>query len=90
MIMSKFNQYGISVCVGILSGEIYLDKLRDVILQAFEQRPKFNNLYFHQNGTSPHYVIVVWNLLDEIFSDKWISYTISKYNSNVLLCLGSH
>ena len=85
-ITSQLNQPGITVWAGISSdgivgpqffdgtvtGERYLDKLRNVIVPALKQRPDFNNLYFQQDGAPPHYATVVRNLLDETFPDKWI------------------
>ena len=42
------------------------------MVPALRQRPDFNNLYFQQDGASPHYATVVRNLLNETFPDKWI------------------
>jgi len=85
-ITSQLNQPGITVWAGISSdgivgpqffdgtvtGERYLDKLKNFIIPALRQRPDFNNLYFQQDGAPPHYATVVRNLLDETFPDKWI------------------
>ena len=85
-ITSQLNQPGITVWAGISSdgivgpqffdgtvtGERYLDKLRNVIVPALKQRPDFNKLYFQQDGAPPHYATAVQNLLDETFPDKWI------------------
>ena len=57
---------------GTVTGERYLDKLKNFVIPALKQRPDFNNLYFQQDGAPPHYATVVRNLLDETFPDKWI------------------
>ena len=57
---------------GTVTGERYLDKLRNVIVPALKQRPDFNKLDFQQDGAPPHYATAVRNLLDETFPDKWI------------------
>ena len=57
---------------GTVTGERYLDKLRNVIVPALKQQPDFNKLYFQQDGAPSHYATAVRNLLDETFPDKWI------------------
>ena len=66
-ITSQLNQPEITVWAGISSdgivgpqffdrtvtGERYLDKLKNFITPALRQRPDFNNLYFQQDGAYP-------------------------------------
>jgi len=46
--------------------------LRDVVVRQLRTRANFTELYFQQDGATPHYALLVWNYLDNIFPLYWI------------------
>ena len=46
--------------------------LRDVVVAQLRTRANFAELYFQQDGATPHYALLVRNYLDNIFPLHWI------------------
>jgi len=80
-IQSQLNQPGVTVW-GALSSEgvvgpvffdgtfecnNYLNMLRDVVVPQLRTRTNYAELYFQQDGATPHYALLVRNYLDNIF-----------------------
>jgi len=57
---------------GIVDGINYLNMLRDVVVPQLRTRANFAELYFQQDGATPHYALLVRNYLDNIFPLRWI------------------
>jgi hypothetical protein len=87
-IRSQLNQPGVTVWSalssegvlgpvfydGTVDGNNYLNMLRDVVVPQFRTRANFAELYFQQDGTTPHYALLVRNYLDNIFPLHWIGW----------------
>ena len=85
-IQSQLNQPGITVwdalsSEGVLGpvffdgnvdGNNYLNMLSDVVVPQLRTRANFAELYFQQDGATPHYVLLVRSYLDNVFPLHWI------------------
>ncbi|KAJ8880501.1 hypothetical protein PR048_016971 [Dryococelus australis] len=57
---------------GTVDGKNFLNMLRDVVVSQFRTRTNFNELYFQQDGRTPHCASVVSHYLDDVFLHHWI------------------
>jgi len=55
-----------------LDGNKYLNMVRDMVVPQLRTRANFAELYFQQDGGTPHYALLVRNYLDNIFPLHWI------------------
>ena len=44
---------------GRVNGENYLEVLQEVVMPQLQIKPNFDELFFQQNGASPHYALRV-------------------------------
>jgi len=56
---------------GTVDGNNYLNMMRDMVVPQLRTRANFTELYFQQDGATPHYALLVWNYLDNIFPLHW-------------------
>ena len=57
---------------GTVTGEKYLEILKNQVVPQLQQQPNSHDLYFQQDGAPPHYSRAVREYLDEVFPEKWI------------------
>jgi hypothetical protein len=57
---------------GTVDGNNYLNMLCNVEVPQLRTRANFAELYFQQDGATPHYALFVRNYLDNIFPLHWI------------------
>ena len=55
-----------------MTGDKYLEILKNQIFSQLQQLPNLHNFYFQQDGVPPHYSKGVCEYLDETFSLTWI------------------
>jgi hypothetical protein len=55
-----------------ITGDFYLELLRDHVLPELQGHPAFDRLVFMQDGAPPHYATIVRDWLDEHFPLRWI------------------
>ena len=62
--------------VGIqFNGENYLEILCEVVVPQLQTKPNFDELFFQQDGTSPHYALRVRDYLNKVFTQRWFGRT---------------
>ena len=54
-----------------VNGENYLEMLHKVVVPEIQTKPNFYELFFQQEGASPHYVLRVRDYLNKIFPLHW-------------------
>ncbi|CAB0042120.1 unnamed protein product, partial [Trichogramma brassicae] len=60
---------------GPLNGEMYLDMLRNELPRLLEENPVAHlNMWWQQDGASPHNARPVTDCLNEMFGRRWIGY----------------
>jgi len=57
---------------GTVHGNSYLNMLHNVVMPQLRTRANFAELYFQQDGATPHYVLLVRSYLDNVFPLHWI------------------
>ena len=57
---------------GTVDGNSYLNTLCDVVMPQLRTRTNYAELYFQQDGATPHYALLIRNYLDNIFPLHWI------------------
>ena len=50
-----------------VNGENYLEILHEVLVPRLQTKPNFDELFFQQDGASPHYVLRVRDSLNKSF-----------------------
>ena len=53
-----------------MNGENYLEMLREVVMPQLQITYNFDELFFQQDGTLPHYALRVRDYLNEVFSQR--------------------
>ena len=54
-----------------MSGENYLEMLREVAVPQLHSKPNFPELFFQQDGVPPHYALRVRDYLNKVFPQRW-------------------
>ena len=54
-----------------MSGENYLEMLREVVAPQLHTKPNFHELFFQQDGVPSHYALRVRDYLNEVFPQRW-------------------
>lgn len=57
---------------GTINGARYLKMLEDEIMPEIEAIPNHQELFYMQDGASPHYALIVRDFLNRQFPDRWI------------------
>jgi hypothetical protein len=57
---------------GNVTGQRYLEMIRDSVLPALRQWPNFGDIVLVQDGAPPHWALIVRNFLNEHFRMRWI------------------
>ena len=60
-----------------VNGENYLEILCEVVVPQLQTKPNFDELFFKQDGTSPHYALRVRDYLNKVFTQRWFGRTSS-------------
>ena len=60
-----------------VNGENYLEILCEVVVPQLQTKPNFDELFFQQDGTSPHYALRVRDYLNKVFTQRWFGRTSS-------------
>ena len=58
-----------------VNGENYLEILCEVVVPQLQTKPNFDELFFQQDGTSPHYPLRVRDYLNKVFTQRWFGRT---------------
>ena len=58
-----------------VNGENYLEILCEVVVPQLQTKPNFDELFFQQDGTSPHYALRVRDYLNKVFTQRWFGRT---------------
>ena len=58
-----------------VNGENYLEILCEVVVPQLQTKPNFDELFFQQDGTSPHYALRVRDYLNKVFTQRWFRRT---------------
>jgi hypothetical protein len=56
---------------GTVTGDNYLEMLRDVVVPQLRTKANFDELYFQQDGAPPHYAKTVREYLHQVFPQHW-------------------
>ena len=73
--MSSFGMFGPYFFEGNVTGEAYLNMLRDYFVPGLRntyEQAEFDTCYFQQDGAPPHYTLAVRNYLEEQFQGRVI------------------
>ena len=54
-----------------VNGENYLEMLYEVLVPRIQTKPNFDELFFQQDGASPHYMLRVRDYLNKVFPQRW-------------------
>ena len=58
-----------------VNGENYSEILFEVVVPQLQTKPNFDELFFQQDGTSPHYALRVRDYLNKVFTQRWFGRT---------------
>ena len=58
-----------------VNGDNYLEILCEVVVPQLQTKPNFDELFFQQDGTSPHYALRVRDYLNKVFTQRWFGRT---------------
>ena len=53
-----------------VNGENYLEILCEVVVPQLQTKPNFDELFFQQDGTFPHYALRVRDYLNKVFTQR--------------------
>ena len=56
-----------------VNGENCLEILLEVVVPQLQTKPNFDELFFQQDGASPHYALRVRDYLNVVFSQRWFA-----------------
>lgn len=57
---------------GNVTGETYLELIKDTVYPLLQQKENFNYLWWQQDGAPPHFALIVRAWLDQAFPQRWI------------------
>ena len=58
-----------------VNGENYLEILCEVVVPQLQTKPNFDELFFQQDGTSPHYALRVRDYFSKVSTQRWFGRT---------------
>ena len=53
----------------------------EVLVPQLQTKPNFDELFFQQDGTSPHYALRVRDYLNKVFTQRWCTVLVNPVSS---------